>query len=71
MGFTFYTTVWPKGHVLHKQLLYYGIGSRILSLRYYILLIEGRGGEGGGGGGGGETVFSVSCVMWASLKHQL
>ena len=60
MGFTFYTTVWPKGHVLHKQLLHYGIiGSRILSLRYYILLIEGR----GGGGGGGAKLYSLCPVL--------
>ena len=35
-----------KGHVLHKQLLHYSIGSRILSLSYYILLILGRESEG-------------------------
>ena len=28
-----------KGNVLHKQLLHYSIGSRILSLSYYILLV--------------------------------
>ena len=31
-----------KGHVLHKQLLHYSIGSRILSLSYYILLTVSR-----------------------------
>ena len=39
MYFIYFGFQHTKGHVLHKQFLHYSIGSRILSLSYYILLL--------------------------------